>query len=121
MMAAWLAMSAWQPVGEGARLYRQCQACHALERGANTPAGPTLFGVVGRSIAAERGFNYSPALRRFAARERQWTPDRLDHFLADPEAVVPGTEMSFDGIADPSQRRAIINWLAAKPGRSGRR
>ena len=31
------------------RLYRQhCYACHALEPGRNTPAGPNLHGIVGR-------------------------------------------------------------------------
>lgn len=122
ILAVWLgAVAAWQPADTGARLYRQCRSCHALERGANTPAGPTLFGIVGRPIAAERGFNYSPALRRFAARERQWTRARLDRFLADPEGVVPGTEMSSPGVGDPAERRALIDWLGTNPGRSGRR
>ena len=80
LLAAWLAAAAWQPA-DGARLYRQCMACHELERGRNTPAGPTLFGIVGRAIASERDFNYSPAMRRFAARERNWTAARLEASL----------------------------------------
>ena len=80
--------------GLGERLYAQCYACHALEPGANTPAGPTLHAIVGRPIAAEAGFNYSPALRRLAARNQRWTPELLDRFLADPSSVAPGTESS---------------------------
>ena len=98
----------------GGILYRRCVGCHALEPDVNTPAGPTLHGVVGRRIAAEPGFNYSPALRRLAAREGRWTPERLDRFLADPEAAAPGTEMGFPGIADAGERRALIDWLASR-------
>jgi cytochrome c len=96
----------------GERAYRQCYACHALEPGRNTPAGPTLHNVVGRAIAAESGFNYSPALRRLAAGHPRWTPELLDRFLANPEAVAPGTEMGFPGLDDPAERRALIIWLA---------
>jgi cytochrome c2 len=120
LLVGWLATAAWQPA-DGARLYRQCQACHALEPGRNTPAGPTLFAIVGRAIASERDFNYSPAMRGFAARERSWTAERLDRFLADPERIVVGTEMGFPGINDPAARRALIDWLRANPGQAGRR
>ena len=98
--------------GLGERLYAQCYACHALEPGANTPAGPTLHAIVGRPIAAEAGFNYSPALRRLAAEQARWTPELLDRFLADPASVAPGTEMGFPGMEDAGQRRALIEWLS---------
>ena len=96
----------------GERVYRQCYACHALEPGRNTPAGPTLHAIVGRPIAAEPGFNYSPALRRLAGRHQGWSPDLLDRFLADPAAMAPGTEMGFSGLARPAERQALIAWLA---------
>lgn len=99
---------------KGERLYRQCFACHALEPGRDTPAGPSLHAVVGGPIAARPGFDYSPALRRFAARHRIWTPALLDRFLADPEALVPGTEMGFVGLRDPRDRAALAQWLEAQ-------
>ena len=95
-----------------AEAFAECVACHALEPGRNTPAGPTLHGMVGRPVASIRGFNYSPALRRFAARNPRWTPQLLDRFLADPESVVPGTEMGYVGMRDPARRRTLIVWLA---------
>jgi cytochrome c2 len=103
---------AWaQPAADpGAHVYRRvCFSCHALEQGRNTPAGPTLYGLAGRPIAAER-FNYSPAFRRFAARERRWTPALLERFLADPEGLVPGTEMALPPLS-AADRRAVIAWL----------
>lgn len=95
----------------GERIYRRCYACHALEPGRNTPAGPTLHNIVGRPIAAEPGFNYSPPLRRFAEHNGRWSPMLLDRFLADPAAAAPGNEMGFLGIDDASDRRALIAWL----------
>ena len=38
--------------------------------------------------------------------------DRLDNFLANPGAVVPGSTMQFSGIADPDSRRKLIEFLA---------
>ncbi|MGZ8361134.1 MAG: c-type cytochrome [Allosphingosinicella sp.] len=97
---------------DGDRLYgRHCYGCHALEPGRNSPAGPTLHEIVGRPVAGERGFNYSPALRRLADRQPRWTTALLDRFLADPEGFSPGTEMGFPGLAEPAERRALIDWL----------
>ena len=95
----------------GERLSHRCLACHALEQDRNTPAAPTLHHVVNRAIAAEPGYNYSPALRAFAAQNPRWTAELLDRFLTDPATLVPGTEMGFAGLADPAERRAVIAWL----------
>lgn len=95
----------------GQRAYQKCYSCHALEPGRNDLAGPTLHGIVGRRVAAEPGFDYSPALRRFAAANPAWTRELIDCFAADPEALVPGTSMTFHGIADPAERRALIGYL----------
>ena len=97
---------------QGERLYQHCFACHAIEPGRNTPAGPTLHAVMGKAIASEPGFNYSPALHRLAGQHGHWTPELLDRFIANPEAVAPGTEMGFPGLEDPADRQALIDWLA---------
>jgi cytochrome c len=104
-------LAAAQPAGPGERAYSRCAACHALEPGRNSPAGPTLHDVIGRPVASLPGFNYSPALRRFARANPRWTRELLDRYIADPEALVPGTEMGFIGLADPARRRALIEWL----------
>ena len=100
------------PPPDAARLFRRCIACHALESGRSSPAGPTLHNIVDRRIAAEPGFRYSPAMQTYAGANSVWTPDLLDRFLADPMSVVPGTDMSFQGLDDPEQRRNLIRWLA---------
>ena len=95
----------------GERAYKKCYSCHALEPGRNDLGGPTLFGIVGRPVAAEPGFDYSPALRRFAAANPVWTRELIDCFAAAPEALVPGTSMAFHGIGDPAERRALVDYL----------
>lgn len=94
----------------GERAFQKCFSCHALEPGRNDLSGPTLYRIVGRPIAAEP-FDYSPALRRFAEREPEWTNALLDLFAKDPEALVPGTSMTFHGIADDAERRALVDYL----------
>lgn len=102
---------------EGTRLFRRCVACHALSPGRNTPAGPNLHGVVGRRIAAQPGFRYSPALQAYGREHPRWTPELLDRFLADPEAAVPGTEMGFPGLSSLAERQTLIRWLARPDAR----
>ena len=95
----------------GERAYQKCYSCHALEPGRNDVGGPTLHRIVGRRVAAESGFDYSPAMRRFAERHPRWTPALLDELIADPEALVPETSMTFVGIADVRERRDLIAYL----------
>jgi cytochrome c len=58
--------------GAGERLWRQCQACHALNPGQNG-VGPYLHGVVGRPKHSAEGFGYSDALLRWTATGRPKT------------------------------------------------
>lgn len=96
-------------LGEGA--YQKCYSCHALEPGKNDLSGPTLHGIVGRPIANQPSFDYSPAMRRFAEREPRWTKELLDRFVADPDILVPDTSMTFHGMPDKAERDALIAFL----------
>jgi cytochrome c len=42
-----------------------------------------------------------------------WNAATLDRFLAGPLAAVPGTSMTYDGIADARDRRDLIAYLRA--------
>jgi len=92
---------------EGETLWRNCQACHALEQGVNG-TGPYLHGVVGREIAAVDGFSYSSALQE---RGDVWTPANLDGFLEDPSGWAPGTSMGYNGMRRVSDRANLIAYL----------
>ncbi len=92
----------------GAQLALACAGCHTMNEGQLGALGPNLHGVVGRRVGAVRDFDYSPAMQAFGGR---WTPERLDAFLADPAASLPGTRMEFAGIPDDADRQSLIGYL----------
>lgn len=99
-------------LAEGERAFQRCYACHSLEGPDSRLQGPSLEGIVGREVAAETGFAYSPAMRVYAARQPRWTREALGAFIAVPQAAAPGNEMGFFGIRDADERRALIEYLA---------
>jgi cytochrome c2 len=96
----------------GEQAFQKCYACHSLAGPDPNTEGPSLKGVVGRGIAAQDGFRYSPAMRAYAVREQRWSREALDAFIKDPQAAVPDNNMGFFGIADAAERRALIEYLA---------
>lgn len=101
-------------VQAGASSFGQCAACHSIAEGSPTKAGPNLFGVVGKPIAADPRFGYSYALQQVGGR---WTPAKLDNWLRDPARYVPGTAMSFPGVKDPLERADVIAYLRSQAPR----
>jgi glucose/arabinose dehydrogenase len=89
-----------------------CTACHSVIGTDPSFTGPNLFGVVNRRIASKTDFGYSAAMKSVHGR---WTPERLDRFLANPQAVVPGTAMQFPGVPNAEDRKVIIDFLANPP------
>jgi cytochrome c2 len=89
-------------------LIAQCTGCHSLTGWDPSFIAPNLANIVGRKVAAQSDYNYSQAMLNLGGR---WTRERLDAFIADPESVVPGTNMQFAGIKDPAQRKAVITYL----------
>lgn len=89
-----------------------CAVCHSTDPGTNK-LGPSLAGVVGRKSASEQGFSYSPAM---AKENVTWDKATLDKYLADPQAMVPGTKMIFPGVKDEADRKALIDYLATLQG-----
>lgn len=85
-----------------------CLTCHNFGKGQGPKVGPDLYGVVGRPVASEAGFNYSPALK---AKGGTWTFDALNTWLKDPRADVPGTLMTFAGLPSEKQRADVIDYL----------
>ena len=96
--------------GAGERLWRQCQACHKLEDGANG-TGPYLAAVVGRDIGTANGYSYSAAMAEFAG---DWTPEALNEFIASPSGYIDGTKMNYRGMADIEDRANLIAYLATQ-------
>ena len=94
----------------GARAFQRCAACHSTQAHDPRSAAPNLRGVLGRRAGAVEGFAYSDALKAAGRRGLVWDEATLERYLADPEAVVPGTDMPFQG-GSASERAAVIAWL----------
>ena len=89
-----------------------CKACHAFEKGAPSPVGPNLYGVLGRKIASVEGFNYTPAMKAHA--EETWDYAHVDRLIHKPAEFAPGTMMAFPGLPDANQRAEVIAFLRTK-------
>ena len=93
----------------GAQVYKTCGICHAMEKNG---AGPKHAGVFGRTAGTVLDYRYSPALQKSGI---VWNEATLDKWLADPQALVPGTKMFFN--VDSAQDRAdVIEYLRQKGG-----
>ncbi|MGB8709038.1 MAG: cytochrome c family protein [Methyloceanibacter sp.] len=90
-----------------------CKVCHSFDKGAPSPIGPNLYGVVGRKIASLEGFNYSPALKAKQS-EGDWTFEHLYLWLTNPQAFASGTTMAFPGLPDLHTRADVIDFLRTK-------
>lgn len=94
-----------QLLRQGEQVYARCQACHSLDV---DRTGPHHCGLFGRRAGSVPGFDYSEAMKKS---DIIWTARTLDRFLADPQAMVPGTAMTYAGVKDPGERAALIAYL----------
>jgi cytochrome c2 len=101
-----------EPVAESnaaVQFATSCSGCHRINDGFSHRMGPDLYGLLDRGVArAEHYDAYTPALEKLGG---EWTERRLNEFLRDPQAVAPGTSMSFPGIADDRQRAELVDYL----------
>lgn len=96
----------------GERVFQRCFACHSVDPDEKAKLqGPSLYRVLERPAAAVAGFEYSPAMRAKAAAGLVWTEAMLDRYVADPEGVVPGTQMSIPGLPEERERADLIAYL----------
>ena len=89
----------------GEQVYARCVACHAL---AQDRVGPRHCGLLGRRAGSVPGFAYSQAMKDSHI---TWDEKTLDRFLSAPLKAVPGTTMTYDGIADAKDRGDLIAYL----------
>jgi len=91
----------------GAVIFKQCLLCHTNEQGKNK-IGPSLWGVVGRHSATIADYTYSPAMK---AADKVWDEATLNVYLTKPQAMVPGTKMTFFGLPKEQDRLDVIAYL----------
>jgi len=86
----------------------QCKACHTLNKGGSTNAGPNLYRIMGRKSGTGTGYGYSEVMRRFSI---EWDDKTLASYLRDPKGDMPGTKMVFAGMKQPGQIADLIAYL----------
>ncbi len=92
---------------DGERLFKNaCGTCHSMNAGHRI--GPSLVGLGGRVSGTAPGFEYSAAMKKAAL---TWDAALLDRFLAAPGAVVAGSAMSYPGLKDAQERKAIVDYV----------
>jgi cytochrome c len=104
---AQMALPAAKPLDDAALFKQQCATCHTTNLADPLRQGPPLFKVVGREAGTQGGFRYSPGL---AQAHFVWDESRLDAWITNPQAVVPGAVMAYRQ-PKPEVRAAIINYL----------
>jgi cytochrome c len=92
----------------GEARFQDCAACHRLEAGANN-VGPSLHGIFSRKAGELTDFRYSPAIKRSRI---IWTPETLDKFISDPQAMVPANRMPYAGMPSADDRADLIAYLS---------
>ncbi|MDE0386842.1 MAG: c-type cytochrome [Defluviicoccus sp.] len=119
LAAALLLPSAPAPGADEARgraLYGACKRCHQVGGGARHRIGPHLNDVFGREAGSLADYRYSKAMRKAGSGGLVWTGATLDAFIARPRALVARSRMSFKGMKEPADRKALLAWLRGFSG-----
>ncbi len=93
----------------GAESYRACVGCHSLETGSHL-TGPSLAGLWGQKAGHADGFvRYSKGLK---SADFIWDENKLNAWLTNPRAMIPGTYMVFRGVDNERARADLVAFLA---------
>jgi cytochrome c len=91
----------------GKEVFNRCMVCHTIQAGVNH-IGPSLHGVVGRKAGTIPDFAYSNANKKSGI---VWTEQKIYDYLKNPQAMVPGTKMTFPGLPSPQDRADVVSYL----------
>jgi cytochrome c len=97
----------------GRRVFARCRSCHTITEGGPNMTGPNLYGVFGRQAGGQVKYNYSSVLKSAGF---VWDAEKLDHWLQNPRAFLPGNKMTFPGLPGEADRRDVIAYLKVETG-----
>ena len=100
----------------GEAVFKVCKMCHAVGPTAKPGVGPVQNNLIGATAGARPGYNYSPAMKEAGEKGLVWTEEKLDTYLENPKALVPGTKMVFPGLKKPEDRADVIAYLKTQTG-----
>ena len=100
-------------LANGEAKFALCQSCHTITPGGANMTGPNLHSVFGKKSASNPDFKYSDALKGAGW---VWDADKLNQWLEKPQTFLPGTKMTFAGLADAKDRTDLIAFLMVETG-----
>ena len=103
-----MAVFASTSAAEGAKVFKQCLACHSIAEGGKNKIGPALWGVLGRQAGSLPDYKYSKAM---AAHGKKWSFEEMNGFLIKPKDWIKGTKMSYAGLKSEKERAAVILYM----------
>ena len=92
----------------GAKVFKKCQACHAVGEGAKNKVGPELNGLFGRPAGSVPDYNYSDANKNSGI---VWTEEIFGEYIKNPRGYLPGTAMAFAGLKKDEDIQNVIAYL----------
>jgi len=95
-------------VAAGEQSFKQCLVCHSIGVGAKNQVGPAQNGLDGRKAGSVPGFNYSDANKNSGI---TWNEQTFKQYIKAPQAMIPGTKMTFAGIKDPQEADNLWAYL----------
>ena len=97
LIVASAATAAAQDATKGASVFGQCRACHQIGEDAQNMLGPELNGLDGRKAGSVPDYPYSDANKKSGI---VWTAATFTQYIKNPQAMVPGTKMTYAGLSD---------------------
>jgi cytochrome c len=95
---------------KGKAVFRKCMTCHSLDPKRNM-TGPSLAGIMGKQIATNATFRYSPDYKKATFK---WDAAKMDAYLQGPKKMFPSSRMVFV-LPNPKDRADLIAYLQTNP------
>ncbi len=109
MIAAATSTAAAQDVEKGQHVFNMCRPCHAIGPDATNMLGPELNGLDGRHSGSVPDYPYSEANKKSGI---VWSEATFKQYIKNPQALVPGTKMSFAGIKNQQEINDLWAYLS---------
>jgi cytochrome c len=95
-------------VAAGEQSFKKCLVCHSIGPDAKNKVGPAQNGLDGRKAGTVEGFSYSDANKNSGI---TWNEQTFKQYIKAPQAMIPGTKMTFAGITDPQEADNLWAYL----------
>jgi cytochrome c len=98
---------------KGEKVFKKCQACHAVGPEAKNKVGPVLNGVMGSVIGKHpEDYQFSKVLTEMGDAGKVWDEAAMSEWLKNPKAFAPGTKMAFAGLKKEDEIADVIAYLS---------